>query len=427
MMNQVNLLTILLLFSLLIGMAASTTDRLPDEEQYLGKLDSGKLQFIAKAISDEALRQDLLWIAATAEFFTIQIEDQLTLQAFHIPSTSTTGQTFLYSAGFSESVLKYPRLFRDLHRLGHEIYAYDLRGQGFSQSLPLSDPRRMGHIFNNIHDEYVRDLDTFVNHISTNMTVKPKQPMVYLANSFSCMIGLLYASTHNQVFSQMILIAPFMNFPMSSYLGRMIKVSRHIIPTEILLHPFNDEDISAIPVTHDLRKKMAWKHFRDILPSIFYFRGLSLGWVAGTLRGADELTQAVKQVEASILLFQADGDIFVDNQVMSSLTASMEKAPIVKFIRFKNAFHELIHETDDIVSQIMEEIERFVLRPLPSNTHASASNSDLYASSIDIATDAENTSESPVKMAEGIPEKSSSDLVEELVEVEASVTGTAHD
>ncbi len=153
-----------------------------------GTLSPNFIHHIADSITQGDLSEELHWFANTTRFFTFKSHDDVVLQGYHIPGNLTnmfsdgemtckapsdetdgcsrmdTIRPVVFMAGWTESTVKYGKFLHQLHNEGHEIFSFDLRGQGFSASTKYtSKGRKISHVAQ--FSEFVGDLAQFITSV----------------------------------------------------------------------------------------------------------------------------------------------------------------------------------------------------------------------------------------------------------------------
>ena len=115
----------------------------------------------------------------------------VSLSALHIrpDAVRRTPQscTLVFVPGRTESYLKYAETFYDLAAYGHEIFAFDHRGQGFSERL-LADPQ-IGYVAD--FDDYLDDFQTFLASVVMERKTLPRSFLVAHSMGAAAVLGFL--------------------------------------------------------------------------------------------------------------------------------------------------------------------------------------------------------------------------------------------
>ena len=145
-----------------------------------GELNNSAIGVLAENLGPGRLQNALRWLSDRCELFTFTDDDGLILQGYFIPgnltlnsascefestSSLTTLRPIVFASGWTETTIKSAPALFDLHSMGHDIFAFDLRGQGFSDG-PLyhnRTGRKISHV--NSFDQFVHDLELFLSSV----------------------------------------------------------------------------------------------------------------------------------------------------------------------------------------------------------------------------------------------------------------------
>jgi pimeloyl-ACP methyl ester carboxylesterase len=171
-----------------------------------GTLNDSHVKHLAENLPEGGLQTELMWLAENTKFFSFKTHDNITLQGYYIPgdlhrkahlktddkiveegvrdlhnslsgresehcsqNASQTIEPIVFIAGWTETTIKYAKFLHLLHKQGHDIFSFDIRGQGFSGSSKYSktNGRKISHVDN--FTDFVSDLRLFMD------TVLPEQ------------------------------------------------------------------------------------------------------------------------------------------------------------------------------------------------------------------------------------------------------------
>jgi len=361
------------------------------------------LKELARHVKDKKAAESFHWFADHVTLFTFQTYDHLTLQGYFLPSISNTSNNdqskestnnkpvFLHCVGYIESTVKYASYLNHIHQLGFDIYSFDLRHQGFSHNYPVrmttpssqkesnqvssSSSSNSSHDSNDGTDEtithvtsfqetYVRDLEQFIKQF-----IHPhSKRIIYSGNSMSCLIGLLLQSQSASVsqsqaevpiFEKMILFTPAIMPRVPTLVHYLLYLFTNVGLANQTATKF-EMDMSKSKLTHCSRKLDTWILMHSMFPRQFKVVGLTFGFMYEFVKAGYMLLASAHKISVPLLFVQADDDLFVDNRWMNMYCTACKNSPLVKMLRYKNTFHEILVETDDIVDQIMIEIDLFL-------------------------------------------------------------------
>jgi pimeloyl-ACP methyl ester carboxylesterase len=202
-----------------------------------GTLNESHVKHLAENLPEGGLQLELEWLAENTKFFSFKTHDNITLQGYYIPgdlhrkaqlkadgsvvnkeardlhnassaylseqcsqNVSQTIEPIVFIAGWTETTIKYAKFLHLLHKQGHDIFSFDIRGQGFSGSSKYSktNGRKISHVDN--FTDFVSDLQLFMDivlpqqlHLHTNGvyndTTKYAIVPSYVGFSLSGLIG----------------------------------------------------------------------------------------------------------------------------------------------------------------------------------------------------------------------------------------------
>lgn len=256
--------------------------------------------------------------------------------------------------GRSEAIVKYQEVFFDLFYQGYDIYSYDHRGQGHSERLVIGSD--IGHVVD--FDDYVDDLETFVNEIVIRKT---HQKRMILANSMGGAIALLYAARKPTAIDSLALSAPMLGINMSPFMKKIAKplcyfLSRFQHPAGFAPNqlPYKEKPFENNPLTQS-ELRFQWINTLYEEDERLKLGGPSAQWIWQSMAACERVMELAKKIEMPILLLQAARDQVVSNNKMFDFfhERQTEKLPI-QFEILENAFHELLFEKDDIRNKTLD-------------------------------------------------------------------------
>ena len=134
-----------------------------------GEISNSKLRKLSQEplIKKTILNNQLKWLASHAKFHTFHGHNNLKLQAMYVENIYADKTPIIFCPGFAEPMAKYTKFIRHWYDLGHSVYTFDLRGQGFSDVIEY-DEGNVIHL--NSFQDYVIDLKLFVNQVEERLT-----------------------------------------------------------------------------------------------------------------------------------------------------------------------------------------------------------------------------------------------------------------
>jgi len=259
--------------------------------------------------------------------------------------------------GNTESWLKYGELFYDLYRNGFSVISYDHRGQGLSPHLVPANSQ-VGQI-----DDfalYAADLNAFVRQ--EIVSEKTKKAFL-LAHSMGGGIALDYLEHYPSPFRAVVLSAPMIRINTAPYpesvawaaaaffqtigLGNHYVMGKHDRNPQ---EPFEGNTLTSSKDRWDGIQSVWNAHPEAVLG------GPSNGWVARAIPRTTEIRKRLPGIKGNILILQAGKDQFVMNPDQDM---AQRNIPGALLVRFPDARHEILTESDPIRDQALAETLRF--------------------------------------------------------------------
>jgi len=274
------------------------------------------------------------------------------------PIGGATKGTVVILGGYMEFGEKYYETYRDLLALGYGVATLDWRGQGGSQRY-LANPR-MAHSLGFEHD--AADLASYLQKTTT-------QPVYLLAHSMGGNIALRVMHDHPKLVRAAVLSAPA--FRIGSRAGMPAWQARTLAGLMVAAgfgqsYALGQHDWQYDPQRNAANSPVSHDPERDPIGP-FWFRArpeLKVG--GGTYRWAYEFYRScaeimdpayLQAISTPILIGSAGQDTFVDAAAHPEACAQLRACRVV---RYPEARHELLAESDSIRGPFLEEIERFL-------------------------------------------------------------------
>lgn len=214
-------------------------------------------------------------------------------------------------------------LTQDKKFLKYNIFAYDLRGHGYTKIK--SSPNSM---------DYVRDLDSFVKHIKSEYQIK-EEDIFIIANSIGGVILSAYVHDFTPNIAGMALLAPA--FEIKLY----IPFAKQLVTllTKINKNAKVMSYVKAKVLTHDIEEQNKYNSDKLINKEIN----------AKLLIDLDDMGKRLVEdsmaIELPTIIFSAEKDYVVKNSAQKKffLNLSSKKR---KFIELENFYHGIIFEKE---------------------------------------------------------------------------------
>jgi lysophospholipase len=265
--------------------------------------------------------------------------------------------TIVVVNGNTESWLKYGELFHDLYQNGFSVTSYDHRGQGLSPHLVPANSQ-IGQI-----DDfalYAADLNAFVQQ---EIAPEKKEKAFLLAHSMGGGVALDYLEHYPSPFRAVALSAPMLRINTSPYpesvawaasaFFHAIGRGDHYVMGKHDRNPSKPFEGNTLTSSRDRWNAIqsVWNSHPDAV-----LGGPSNDWVARAIPRTSVIREQLPQIKDRVLILQAGQDQFVMNPDQD---IAQKKIPGAILIRFPDAKHEILMESDPIRQKALAEILRF--------------------------------------------------------------------
>jgi len=323
---------------------------------------------LSKLLGSDIYSRDLAWFAENAVFGVHRTHDGFVLQSYKLkqPYAARQGHVYVFSCGWSETVLKYTAVIRRLYDSGASVYAFDMRGQGFSESTGWRDGR-VTHIG---EFEYAQDLQSFVLR-----EVRPEvgavgegtgRSLVYIGNSLGGLVGISAQLTHAHahsadtdtdntdntdnspsagtasasagkpgkaavLFDKLVLVAPCIQPAAAGpFLGAVLEALYWAVP------PLRDALMLRVKrktlpkdASHNEEFLDWWEAFRRLAPRQLIIAGPSVGWLRNVYQaGVATYTQKGIHVDhTDVLVISGTSDLLVSTDKIHAFYDHISELP----------------------------------------------------------------------------------------------------
>ena len=267
--------------------------------------------------------------------------------------------TVLLLQGRAEYIEKQYETITDLRNAGHDVLAFDWRGQGGSSRL-LKD-RKRGYVAN--FDQYVTDLETILEKVALPDC---RGPYFILAHSTGALVALLAAPKLANRIQRMVLSSPFIGF------GAMPVPPGWIIWLAGFLNlvglgsiymaggPKPDERraFTGNRLTSDTRRFARNAGFATQFPELS-IGGPTAGWLLASGNAMERLQDPdfIGSINIPSLLVIAGADEVVSNKAIEELGRRLRSG---RSVTIDGARHELLQERDVFREQLLAAFNAFV-------------------------------------------------------------------
>jgi len=278
--------------------------------------------------------------------------------------------------GRSESALKYAETIFDLNAAGFRVYAFDHRGQGYSDRAKQRDAH-MGHVANFQH--YVDDFATFHDSILAPATNEGARRIFFLAHSMGACVLSMFLSQRPEVQpTGVILSAPMWSIAFGTtppWLARAILLSlclagrgEHYAPSS---GPLSIEEYGNDLTDCPERLEMLRRVLREN-PAL-RVGGPSCRWLLSAIEATRRLRKGAllrRTFSRPTLLLESGADTVLDARA----NRLVDGTPGLTRINFAEARHDIFYAKDPVRRRVMKEVDVFLETYAPDvDTVSSAS------------------------------------------------------
>ena len=251
--------------------------------------------------------------------------------------------------GRVENILKWTEIAQAFYAQGYDVLLFDHRGQGYSQRL-LNDGEK-GHL-----DEfrfYVEDMAEIIENLTA------LYPYI-LAHSLGALVATYYLANCDHHIQRAVFSAPFFGMPL-----------KHPVRDEMLLSlmmlfgqgkryvfgkgPYKPVDVQENLLSHDSVRMQRMNNINLANPAI-RLGGPTFRWAYLCLIAIKHLPKMLPRIETPVLVLEAEQEQIVNNKTLEKLTALFMHGSLKKIAGAK---HEILFETDDIRSPVLQQIQAF--------------------------------------------------------------------
>ena len=262
--------------------------------------------------------------------------------------------------GRGEMVEKYFETIGELRQRGFTVAAFDWRGQGGSDRRLRN--RMKGHV--DSFDEYVRDLETFMQHVALPDCPPPH---FALAHSTGALVCLMATRDGRARFTRLVLVSPLIGLgqvrPSQANVYRLAAVMTAIGFGETTVPGGQSRPIETVPFAGNWLTGDAQRYQRTIdivtkLPQAAVGPP-TFGWLYAACRAMSEATEPDfgPAVRVPALVISGALDRLVSMAAAAGMAAALRAGGQVVI---PGARHEIMMESDPVRAQFWAAFEAFV-------------------------------------------------------------------
>ena len=261
--------------------------------------------------------------------------------------------------GRAEFIEKYKDIVKYLNNKGFDVVTFDWRGQGLSQRETAN--RQKGYVRD--FNDYLLDLKTFFDQI-----IQPRGQTLYmLSHSMGGHIGLRFLHDYPNIVKRAVFVSPMFNI--NSFLLSQL-LTRNIART-ICASGFSENFVFSKKrgnQNHINKKKNMLSHdpaqiniqAKEIKKNPdLALGGVTWGWLNAAYNSIDLLLEKkyAHTINTPVLIVNAQEDKLVKKSTQKKIH---KRLPDSSFISIKNAYHEILFETQDIRNTFWDCFDEFI-------------------------------------------------------------------
>lgn len=271
-----------------------------------------------------------------------------------------TKGTVVIMQGRASFIEKFEEVIEGLLAKGHEVWAFDWRGQGLSSRMT-----------SNRHQGYIDSYDTFLRDFHQLMIqeIKPRQkgPLVALGQSMGAHVLLRYLSEYPGYFDAAVLTSPMLDLitggypkPLARAIARMggyLGLAQQYVfghgDYEPWREPFEDNLL-----THN--REIFFKHRRlQIENPLLSIGGVTFGWLKATFDSIETLLnkEYLERITTPILVIAAGEEMVVDNTPLYQVCEWLKDCRLKVY---DGARHQILNEIDPYMNMLWKDFDHFM-------------------------------------------------------------------
>ncbi len=259
----------------------------------------------------------------------------------------------LFVQGRAETMDKYLSLFHDLYQNGYDIYTYDHPGQGYSGN---EDNKGLS---------WIKSFYNYVSVLKRVIAFYKLQNFAIIGVSLGGLITTMALKNASITPSHVVLVAPMFRITRKKLpkwlagficdFGELVgkctgnKRSSPIGQKKYIRPAFNNNN-----KTHSERR-LNFYHDWYQNSEIFPIGGVTWHWLGEAYRNEPSCIIAKN---TKILLIEAQNDTIVNNDDNAEIIKNSNTE--IQIRKIKNAYHDLLNESDNIRNQALEQIIAFI-------------------------------------------------------------------
>lgn len=268
--------------------------------------------------------------------------------------------TIVIMQGRASFIEKFEEVIEGLLKRGHQVWAFDWRGQGISSRMTSN--RHQGYI-----DSYETYIEDFHQLMVEKIYPQKKGPLIALGQSMGSHIVLRYLSERPNYFDAAVLTSPMLDLITGGYpkpvakaiasMGVMLGLGKHYVfghgDYEPWREPFEDNLL-----THN--REIFFKHRRlQIENPLLSIGGVTFGWLKATFDSIEKLLskEYLERIKIPILIIAAGEEMVVDNTALEPVCEWLHDC---RLKIYPGARHQILNEIDLHMQRLWKDFDHFV-------------------------------------------------------------------
>lgn len=312
----------------------------------------------------------LPWLNRRKEELSLEREPKKAIYCVKYTADAPKG-TVVISHGFTESADKYPETAYYLTKAGYHTYIPEHCGHGRSYRL-VSDPSL-------VHtDGFRRYVEDLLLVARTAKDAAPELPLYLYGHSMGGGIAAAAAASAPELFRAVVLSSPMIRpatggvpWTAARFLAALFCLLGKQEDYVIGHHPYDGKETFPDSAAASEPRFSYYDKLRKREP-LFQTNAASYGWLHGAARLSGFLMRkGWKQIQAPVLLFQAETDSFVCasqqelfvqklNSCRPAIRVGDETVPFAQCVRVPRSKHEIFNSETDVLEEYWGKIFQFL-------------------------------------------------------------------
>jgi len=264
----------------------------------------------------------------------------------------------VYLPGRGGSHVQAMEFFYDMRHSGYSMYAFDHRGQGLSDRM--LDNRFKGHV--DSFQDYVDDVKLFMDEV---VNQRRHEKVFLMGLSMGGAVATAYAEQHSHELDGLILLVPMHqpNYGIFDENAAAVLGLTGVTTGNATEYAVTQGDPSDEPPEFEDNRSTSsrarWEHslvlhkqFPDTV-----LGGVTYGWGHEVVKATRKMRNEARLLTMPVVIYQAGQDQVVMNNAQDQVCNG---APRCRLVRFEQARHGILNETDDVRDAILDDLQMFM-------------------------------------------------------------------